>query len=366
MSHPTLQAVFLDRDGTLGGGDEMILPGKFECYPSALESIASLRAAGKRIYSFTNQPVIARGQACMEQFEQELQAFGFEGAYVCPHEHGEGCACRKPSTGMLLLAAEENGLDLHRCAVVGDRWTDMIAAKEAGCLGILVRTGAGQAELDRYERGGFSERWQEAYPLYVAEDLNEAVRWLLEKDREERGATLTDPDWPAWATEVIEIKPADPIWLEKGTQEAEHVKKLLSVHRISEVEHIGSTSIPGLPAKPILDLMARIPSYDELDDVIAALAAQDWHYIPPELDGVPSRRFFVKVKNDKRQCHLHLMLPNEEKWDKQLCFRNILRERPDLIQEYAELKSKLAEHYKDDREAYTHAKTDFVQRVLNR
>ncbi|MEJ8302755.1 GrpB family protein [Saccharibacillus sacchari] len=173
-----------------------------------------------------------------------------------------------------------------------------------------------------------------------------------------------NPEWPIWATEAIEIKPADPLWIAKGAEEAAQLKKLLSDYQVSEIEHMGSTSIPGLPAKPILDLMARIPSYHELGDIIAALAAHDWHYVPPELDGVPSRRFFVKVKSDKRHCHLHLMLHNESKWDRQLRFRDILRERPDLVDEYAELKTKLADEHKDDREAYTRAKTDFVQRVL--
>lgn len=365
MDHQKLQAVFLDRDGTLGGSDQMILPGEFVCYPSVRESIVALKAANKRIYSFTNQPVIARGQAKLEQFEQELKSFGFDGVYVCPHEYGEGCECRKPSAGMLMRAAEENELDLRRCVVIGDRWTDMVAAKEAGCIGILVRTGAGQTELNKYERGEFSERWEKAYPDCVAEDLNEAIRWILEKDQEEPQMTNTNPDWPVWATEEIEIKAADPSWLEKGAEEAARLKKLLADYRVNDIEHIGSTSIPGLPAKPILDVMARIPSYGELEAIITELAAHDWHYVPPELDGVPSRRFFVKVKNDKRQCHLHLMLQNEEKWDKQLRFRDILRLRPERVQEYAELKSKLAEHYKNDREAYTRAKTDFVQRVLS-
>lgn len=174
-----------------------------------------------------------------------------------------------------------------------------------------------------------------------------------------------DPDWPVWATEAIEIKVADPEWLSKGETEASRVRDLLAEYEVDAVEHIGSTSIPGLPAKPILDLMARIPSYDELESVIAKLGEHDWHYVPPELDGVPSRRFFVKVKQDKRECHLHLMRPGEAKWDRQLRFRDILRERPELAKQYAELKTDLAERHGDDREAYTRAKTDFVQRVLS-
>ncbi|MCQ4085356.1 GrpB family protein [Saccharibacillus sp. JS10] len=174
-----------------------------------------------------------------------------------------------------------------------------------------------------------------------------------------------NPEWPVWATESVEIKPFDSEWLAKGNVEGKHLHQLLKPYGVNVVEHIGSTSVQGLPAKPILDLMAEIPSFDELDKVVAALLEQDWHYVPPELDGIPSRRFFVKVKQDKRQCHLHLMLPGEERWERQLRFRDILRNRPHFVTEYAHLKMQLAERHKDDREAYTRAKTDFVARVLN-
>ncbi|WP_123043626.1 GrpB family protein [Cohnella candidum] len=171
-------------------------------------------------------------------------------------------------------------------------------------------------------------------------------------------------NWPVWATESVEIKTPDPVWLEKGRYEVNRLREHLSPYGVSEVEHIGSTSIPNLPAKPIIDLMAKISSYDEIEKIAASLKAVNWNYVPPELDGQEWRRFFVKVKNDKRECHLHLMLENEERWEKQLLFRNLLRENPDWTWQYGELKKKLAEDYKEDREAYTEAKTDFIKSVL--
>ena len=69
-----------------------------------------LKAKNIKIFSFTNQPGIADGIATVADFVQELEGFGFDDIYVCPHKHGDGCECRKPSTGMLLKAAKNMDL----------------------------------------------------------------------------------------------------------------------------------------------------------------------------------------------------------------------------------------------------------------
>jgi GrpB-like predicted nucleotidyltransferase (UPF0157 family) len=171
-------------------------------------------------------------------------------------------------------------------------------------------------------------------------------------------------NWPDWAKEPVEVKTPDPAWLEKGTVEVNELREHLFPYGVSEIEHVGSTSIPNLPAKPIIDMMAKIKSYDDLDGIVERLKIYNWNYVPPELDGQVWRRFFVKVKKDKRECHLHLMLEDEDRWEKQLKFRDKLREQSNLAKQYAELKRKLAEENKDDREAYTEAKTDFIKYVL--
>lgn len=171
-------------------------------------------------------------------------------------------------------------------------------------------------------------------------------------------------NYPAWAIETVEIINPDPKWIDKGIQEKQELYKILSPFGVNQVEHIGSTSIPNLPAKPIIDLMASIHSFEQIINISTFLAEYDWHYVPPELDNRPWRRFFVKVKNDKRIAHLHLMLKEEARWEKQLSFRNLLRTNPQLVVEYANLKKKLAQEFIHDREAYTEAKTEFVNRVL--
>lgn len=175
----TIQAVFIDRDGTIGGSDQVIYPGEFELFPEVAESIQQLKKAGILICSFTNQPSVSKGDTLSDSFEKELKNFGFDKVYLCPHQHNEDCLCRKPSPGMLKQAAKENELDLKRCVVIGDRWTDLLAADEVGCKKILVKTGSGKEAFDKYKNNEYFGRWGEVKPDYITQDFNDAVRWLL-------------------------------------------------------------------------------------------------------------------------------------------------------------------------------------------
>ena len=179
-----IQAVFLDRDGTIGGSDSVIYPGEFTLFPGVFESIQQLKKAGILIYSFTNQPGISKGEASYHSFENELIDFGFDKIYLCPHGHLDRCSCRKPSSEMLLVAAEKNNLDLHHCVVIGDRWTDLVAADEVGCIKILVKTGSGSETYRKYINNEFYGQWKEIKPDFIAEDLNDAVAWLLVDGKE--------------------------------------------------------------------------------------------------------------------------------------------------------------------------------------
>lgn len=82
-------------------------------------------------------------------------------------------------------------------------------------------------------------------------------------------------DWPVWANESVEIVNANPDWQDKGRYEEQQLYELLTPLGISKVIHIGSTSIPGLPAKPIIDLMAETDSFDRVLDISAKLAIYD-------------------------------------------------------------------------------------------
>ncbi|MGE5673862.1 MAG: HAD-IIIA family hydrolase [Mycobacterium leprae] len=178
-----LQAVFLDRDGTMGGTGHFIHPREFELYPWTTDALALLKKAGLKLFAFTNQHNIAHGRATEAEFHAEFAAYGLDGSYVCPHAHDAGCDCRKPAPGLLLRAAAEHGLDLSRCVVIGDVGTDMLAAASVGARKILVRTGWGEGSLGEY-RGG----WAHVEPDYIATDLLDAARWLVGEGRKVEAA----------------------------------------------------------------------------------------------------------------------------------------------------------------------------------
>jgi histidinol-phosphate phosphatase family protein len=170
-----MQAVFIDRDGTIGGTGHFIHPNDFVLYPNAEKAIQLLKLNNILIFAITNQNRISRGQAALADFEAQFKQFGFDDCYICIHEAEDDCDCRKPKPGMLIRAAEEHQLDLTKCVVIGDVGsTDMLAAHCVGAIKILVKTGWGEGSL-----GQFREMWAETEPDYIAEDILEAVDWIL-------------------------------------------------------------------------------------------------------------------------------------------------------------------------------------------
>ncbi|KHF39287.1 GrpB family protein [Halalkalibacter okhensis] len=171
--------------------------------------------------------------------------------------------------------------------------------------------------------------------------------------------------WPVWANEKIEIVDSDPNWVLKGAQEKARLLALLSSFGINEIQHYGSTSIPNLPAKPIIDLMTKVDTFKQIEELASILESDGWNYVPPHLDGRTWQRFFVKVVNNKRVAHLHILIEGDERWDKHILFRDLLRNNQQFIEDYAILKRSLAKKYNNDREAYTKAKNEFITYVLD-
>ena len=127
------------------------------------------------------------------------------------------------------------------------------------------------------------------------------------------------------------------------------------------IEHIGSTAIPGLDAKPVIDIMAGVESLDGSRAVLPVLERHQYCYAPYRTEVM---HWFCKPSPAQRTHHLHLVPLGSPLWIEQLAFRDYLRTHPDVAMEYAALKRRLAEAHRFDREAYTNAKTPFVQRVL--
>jgi HAD superfamily hydrolase (TIGR01662 family) len=168
-----IQAVFIDRDGTIGGTGHFIHPNDFLLFPNAQEAINLLKNNGLKVFAFTNQYRISRGEATIQEFEEQFKELGFDQSYICPHD--QECNCRKPKPGMLLKASEQYNLDLTRCVVIGDVGdTDMLAAHAVGAIKIIVRTGWGEGSLTKYRN-----KWIETEPDYIALDILDAVTWII-------------------------------------------------------------------------------------------------------------------------------------------------------------------------------------------
>lgn len=139
-------AVLFDRDGTLVRdvpyNREL---SRVEPMPGARAAVRQLRAHRVRVGVVTNQSGMARGLLSPRDVERINNRIDeligpFDGWFVCPHGPDDGCACRKPEPGLILTAARELDVPVHRCAVIGDIGADMQAAAAAGARGVLVPT----------------------------------------------------------------------------------------------------------------------------------------------------------------------------------------------------------------------------------
>ena len=130
------------------------------------------------------------------------------------------------------------------------------------------------------------------------------------------------------------------------------------------IEHIGSTAVPGLGAKPIVDVLIGAPSLADIEARIPATEALGYQYMPEHEAVLPQRRFFAKPVVRPRRFHVHAVATNSPFFAEHLLFRDSLRANPRLAAEYFALKVKLAACFGDDREGYTDAKSSFIQSVI--
>lgn len=176
----------------------------------------------------------------------------------------------------------------------------------------------------------------------------------------------SDPDaWPAYATEPVEVVPPDPAWAGRAAREIVALRTALAPWLVDDVHHVGSTAVPGLAAKPIIDLMAGVRSVAGAAAADDAVAGLGYELVPPGIDGRPWRRTYIKPRRARRYAHLHLVEPAHPRWAESLTFRDRLQRDAAVRRAYASLKRRLAEHHGDDREAYTEAKASFVREVLD-
>ncbi|WP_082604441.1 GrpB family protein [Acidovorax sp. Root217] len=161
--------------------------------------------------------------------------------------------------------------------------------------------------------------------------------------------------------EPIELVEYNPAWPALFDAERRLLQEMLAPWLAGPVEHIGSTAVPGLPAKPIIDIMAPVHSLAESTAAIAAASALNYLYYPYKPEQL---HWFCKPSPAHRTHHLHLVPLGSTLWHQRLEFRDALRGSTDLTARYAALKHQLALQYRHDREGYTEAKGPFIAQVL--
>jgi GrpB-like predicted nucleotidyltransferase (UPF0157 family) len=167
-----------------------------------------------------------------------------------------------------------------------------------------------------------------------------------------------------WAAihEEVKLYPHDPSWPEAYAAERERLLSVLPGVFI-DVQHIGSTAVPGLAAKPIIDILAGVVSMAVAESVIAPLCASGYTTSAEFNQALSDRKWLMRWADGRRTHHLHVVVHDGPVWREWLRFRDALCASADLAARYAGLKADAARKHPVDREAYTEAKTEFIRKV---
>jgi len=161
--------------------------------------------------------------------------------------------------------------------------------------------------------------------------------------------------------DIIELRDYDPRWPEMFREERDRIQGALG-HVAMDIQHVGSTAVPGLAAKPIIDIMVAVEDLRDTHGYFPGLASLGYSNIPHDEDS--TRRFFLKGM--PRTHHVHVV--NSRSWTywKHLLFRDYLMDHPCTSEEYECLKRVLAKRHRDDRGKYLEGKSDFIGSVMDR
>ncbi|HKO99425.1 MAG TPA: GrpB family protein [Pyrinomonadaceae bacterium] len=160
--------------------------------------------------------------------------------------------------------------------------------------------------------------------------------------------------------EEVSLEAYNPDWPKLFADEADFLRATLPGTIVRRIEHFGSTAVPGLAAKPVIDLLVEVSSFEETKkEVVPVLEAQGYDYFWRTDVKVPYPWFVKRDPNGKRTHHIHMVKADSKWWDR-LYFRDYLRIFDDDARRYEELKRTLVERYPNDRKAYTDGKSEFI------
>jgi len=164
-------------------------------------------------------------------------------------------------------------------------------------------------------------------------------------------------------TRHIEVVPHDPQWPELLEREVEELSAVFG-REIVAAHHIGSTAIPGILAKPIIDVMLEVRDIDRIDSFNREMRARG--YVPKGTFGIAGRRFFIKGSEIHRSHHIHVFEEGHPEVARHLAFRDYLRTHPGEAQTYSRLKDDLARRFPHDIDGYTSGKDRFIKEIDRR
>jgi GrpB-like predicted nucleotidyltransferase (UPF0157 family) len=158
---------------------------------------------------------------------------------------------------------------------------------------------------------------------------------------------------------IVKLEPHSELWRHLFVEEAARIRR--AVGEIdAAIEHVGSTSIGGIAAKPIIDIAVGLKNFNDGEKCVAPLENIGYEYRGEH--GIAGRFYFVKGK--PRAYHLHMIEHGSNFWRSHLLFRDYLRSHPPMAKEYEDLKLELARKYVNNREAYQNGKTEFIGNIL--
>jgi len=162
---------------------------------------------------------------------------------------------------------------------------------------------------------------------------------------------------------IVKLSPYTDQWKNEFNKEKELLNSTVGDYVLA-IEHVGSTSIEGLDAKPIIDIAMGVKSLDTVNDFRELLESIGYNYRGD--GGIEGRVLFAKGSGEFRTHHLHIEVLNSNIWENHIYFRDYLRLHSDYINEYSKLKNELALKFADDRSAYTKEKDKFISMVLEK
>jgi GrpB-like predicted nucleotidyltransferase (UPF0157 family) len=165
-----------------------------------------------------------------------------------------------------------------------------------------------------------------------------------------------------WTDEPVHISPYDPEWPLRFEREHGALEGAIGAWVVGGIHHVGSTAVPNLEAKPVIDILVGIESLESGRACFEPLATLEYVHAPYLSSEM---HWFCKPHPSRRTHHLHLAPVGSARYEEELAFRDHLRADAGAAREYAALKRELADRFREDREGYTDAKETFIRSVLN-